>query len=83
MAAIIDKNKCIGCGKCIKHCPEDIIVMGEDKKAAVKYPYECWYCGACYIDCPTQAIVLDLPLFMRFVPSPYEYKNPRKIRREY
>lgn len=83
MAAIFDLEKCIGCGICVKHCPEDIIVMGEDKKPQVKYPYECWYCGACYIDCPVQAVSLDLPLFMKFVPSPYEYNTPRKIRREY
>ncbi len=81
MAATFDLEKCNGCGICVRHCPEDILHMGENKKPFVKYPYECWYCGACYIDCPQQAVGLDMPLFMKFVPSPYEFKQPRTIRR--
>ena len=83
MAVVIDYDACTKCGVCYERCPEDVFVLDEDKKPVVKYPYECWYCGACYIDCKANAIKMELPVFMRFVPQPYVYKQTREIEREY
>ena len=83
MAAIIDYEKCTLCNVCYERCPEDVFALDADKAPFVKYPYECWYCGACYIDCKEEAITLETPVFMRFVPQPYVYKEKREIIREY
>jgi len=82
MAAKFDLEKCIQCGVCAEHCPEDIIKLDENECPYVEYPYECWYCGSCVIDCSVDAVSLELPLFMRLVPKPYE-KPEVNIKKEY
>ena len=37
MSISIDKDKCIGCGKCRNVCPGTLIKMDENKKAYIKY----------------------------------------------
>ncbi|MCD6171570.1 MAG: hydrogenase iron-sulfur subunit [Thermoplasmata archaeon] len=56
--AIIDEEKCDGCGECIKHCPVDAIKM--NGKAKINIPI-CKGCGACISSCPRDAI--DLKIF--------------------
>lgn len=56
MSIKIDKNKCVGCGKCIKVCPGSLIYGDENKKAYIKYEDECWGCTACLKECSTSAI---------------------------
>lgn len=52
-AIIINKDKCTGCGICIKSCPFDSIeVIG--RKASVKTG--CTLCGACVSSCRFNAI---------------------------
>lgn len=46
-------EKCIGCGTCMKHCPQRCIRQGE--------PFEiqqenCLHCGNCFEHCPVSAI---------------------------
>lgn len=46
-------EKCIGCGTCMKHCPQRCIRQGE--------PFEiqqenCLHCGNCFEHCPVPAI---------------------------
>ena len=55
----IDKEKCVGCGKCRMICAMDVIAMGEDNKAYIKYPTECVVCLFCEEDCPTGAIYVS------------------------
>jgi adenylylsulfate reductase subunit B len=55
----IDKNKCIGCGRCRLICAMDVIGMGEDNKAFIKYPTECIVCLYCEQDCPVGAIYVS------------------------
>ena len=43
---IIDAEKCIACGRCIKVCPTDAIV-GEKKVPHVINQEKCIKCGAC------------------------------------
>jgi len=60
----IDKEKCIGCGKCVNACIMDVIRFDEaEKKAVIKYPRDCYCCYNCEMDCPTGAIYVN-PLRM-------------------
>ena len=34
--------------------------MGEDKKAYIKYPKDCWGCSSCLKECKFEAIALYL-----------------------
>ena len=56
MSIIIDKQKCIGCGKCAIVCPGSLIKQDENKKAYVKYPKNCWGCTSCIKECSVQAV---------------------------
>ncbi len=62
----IERDKCIGCGTCIKNCPNQAIsfnistkqyVFGEVKiRKAVVDPKMCECCGICLSECPVNAI---------------------------
>lgn len=56
MSIKIEKEKCIGCGKCIKICPGNLIYKDENKKAFIKYDDQCWGCTACLKECSSFAI---------------------------
>lgn len=50
---VVDKEKCIGCGLCVKDCPGTTMRMVDGKADAWK---GCIECGHCYAICPTGAI---------------------------
>ena len=52
---VVDIDRCNGCGKCVKLCPQEAI-SGEKKKAHVIDETKCIKCGACYESCPFEAI---------------------------
>ena len=57
---IIDKEKCIGCGKCVKDCVSEKLGI-IDGKAQFKYE-RCIQCGHCFAICPTGAVTMrDYP----------------------
>jgi adenylylsulfate reductase subunit B len=56
MSIVIDKNKCVGCGKCRMVCPGTLIKQDDNKKAYIKYPKDCWGCTSCVKECPYHAI---------------------------
>lgn len=56
MSIAIDKNKCVGCGRCHEVCPGTLIKLGADSKACIKYPKDCWGCTSCIKECPVYAI---------------------------
>ncbi len=60
MSIIINKQKCVGCKKCLSVCPGSLIKLGDDGKAYVKYPKDCWGCCSCVKECKKSAISLYL-----------------------
>ncbi|OUD13130.1 electron transport complex subunit RsxB [Thioflexithrix psekupsensis] len=55
MFAAIDEKTCIGCAKCIKHCPTDAIV-GAPKQIHAVIRDACIGCEACIDACPTECL---------------------------
>ncbi|MCR4944886.1 MAG: ferredoxin family protein [Clostridium sp.] len=56
MSIKIDKNLCVGCRKCTEVCPGNLIKIGDDKKAYIKYPDDCWGCSSCIKECKLNAV---------------------------
>lgn len=55
MIPSFDFSKCIQCGKCAKHCPENAIVFSQGRNP-IFIPEQCIGCRACQIVCPSGAI---------------------------
>uniref|UniRef100_A0A832EJV4 Hydrogenase iron-sulfur subunit n=1 Tax=Desulfacinum infernum TaxID=35837 RepID=A0A832EJV4_9BACT len=58
MIAVIDRDRCVGCGTCAAECPYQAIVLREDEQGALKAHIEtaaCKGCGVCAGACPTEA----------------------------
>jgi len=52
---VVDRERCVGCGKCAKACPFDAVKIDKAKKTAIK----CDLCGGrpkCVQWCPTSAL---------------------------
>ncbi len=45
---------CIGCGKCMRGCPQQCIAKGTP---FLIHQENCLHCGLCFENCPVQAIV--------------------------
>lgn len=50
----VNKDRCIGCGRCVKDCPESNIKL-ENKKAKI-LGQNCMKCGHCVAICPTESV---------------------------
>jgi len=53
--AVVDSEKCTGCGVCIDVCPVGAIEV--DRQAVVNEK-TCTGCGACVSECPNEAIII-------------------------
>ena len=62
MSIAINKEKCVSCKKCTLACPGNLIKIGDDLKAFIKYPTDCWGCCSCIKECGTSAIALYLTI---------------------
>lgn len=54
---LVNEEKCIGCGKCVKDCFPRALVMENGKAKQVDAP--CIECGHCIAVCPKNAIALE------------------------
>jgi NAD-dependent dihydropyrimidine dehydrogenase PreA subunit len=51
----LDKNKCIGCGRCVEVCPHSVFELA-DRKTVIVDLDSCMECGACARNCPVKAL---------------------------
>jgi ferredoxin len=54
----LDRETCIGCGRCPEVCPHQVFVM-QGKKAVMQDRDACMECGACALNCPVKAITVE------------------------
>jgi Na+-translocating ferredoxin:NAD+ oxidoreductase RNF subunit RnfB len=55
VTAAVNREHCIGCGRCVSVCPAQAIAVGADGKATVECSL-CRGCGACVQECPVGAV---------------------------
>ena len=67
----IDPTLCIGCGACVRACPEGDILGLINNKAMLVEPSECIGHGACRAQCPSDAIRLVFGTEERGVEIPH------------
>ncbi len=72
---VIDKNKCAGCGSCVKACPVDAIT-GENKKPHSIDDKSCIKCGSCMEACPEKYSAIEKKTGIAVV----EEKEKKEIR---
>jgi len=57
MPAVVDKEKCTGCGDCVEACPSNAVQL-QDEKANVSTD-DCIDCGACVDACTTGSMKMS------------------------
>ncbi len=55
---VLEPERCVGCGKCVKLCPVDALYLDEHKKAVID-PNKCLGCGICVKNCAKKALKLN------------------------
>lgn len=62
-----DKNKCIGCGRCVQNCPPGALIMKENRPSFNKN--KCIRCFCCQELCPKIAVEIKRPPLYRLFSS--------------
>jgi heterodisulfide reductase subunit A len=64
IAAVVDMERCTGCGLCQANCPYEAIKVNEETGIAEVNEVLCMGCGACSCICPS-----NVPYLRQFEPS--------------
>jgi len=56
MAAVVDEDKCTGCGLCVDVCPVEAISLNDVAKIDSE---TCTDCSRCVEECPNDAISIE------------------------
>jgi len=51
-----DREKCIGCGLCVRVCPASVIQLLPEVKKIRMYVARCTFCAQCVDACPVDAL---------------------------
>lgn len=57
--ALVDWDKCSGCGECVQRCPANCFEMLNGKSNAHRAT-SCMDCGNCKEQCPEKAIIISM-----------------------
>lgn len=69
MIEVIQTERCIGCGACVRTCPLDTLRLNANGKAYIAYPDDCMTCYRCELACPQDAIYVHP--FKELLPQPF------------
>ena len=58
---VLDEEKCNGCGRCVRCCPVQLLMMDEKKaKSNERYDvFRCLTCQNCMVVCPEDAVTIE------------------------
>jgi len=74
MASVeVENARCIGCGTCVKVCPENVFTIREvegKKVSTVVAAENCFSCRSCEVHCPEHAIKVEVPEILKVEPPP-------------
>jgi Pyruvate/2-oxoacid:ferredoxin oxidoreductase delta subunit len=62
--AVVTPDLCVGCGDCVKPCPQAAITMGINGKISINQEY-CVGCGICKTHCSVDAIKINQTMPMK------------------
>lgn len=79
MSIRIQKNNCVGCGRCIEACPGNLIKKDADGKAEIRHVRDCWGCTSCIKECKVNAIQFFLGADMGGRGSVLKYSEKGEI----
>jgi len=85
MASVeVENARCIGCGTCVKVCPENVFTIREvegKKVSTVVAAENCFSCRSCEVHCPEHAIKVEVPEILKVEPPPdYPPEEGRYLR---
>lgn len=54
----LDRDACIGCGRCLEVCPHQVFAA-DGTKVRLADRDACMECGACALNCPAKALRVE------------------------